>query len=121
MGLFAKIFGKKLQPEDYFIVTITDELVKVEHPERVTESVRWKDVHTILLINTDQGPVFPDVWLTLVDDNNRCMIPQGSKGFEELYEIVSKYEGFNFDNFIKSMSSTDNAEFVLWKKEASAK
>jgi hypothetical protein len=114
MGLFNKLFGKKLQPEDYFTVTLTDELIKVEHPERKPESILWKDIHTILIINTDQGPVLPDVWLTLVGEDSGCMIPQGSKGFEEVYDLVSKYDGFDFENFIKSMSETGNAEYLLW-------
>ncbi|MBK9328514.1 MAG: hypothetical protein IPM95_04195 [Sphingobacteriales bacterium] len=34
MGFFDKIFGKSKpkNPEDDFIITITDEFVKVEHP-----------------------------------------------------------------------------------------
>jgi hypothetical protein len=114
MGLLNKLFGKNLQPEDHYTVTITDELVKVEHPKREVESILWNDIHTILLVNTNEGPLLPDVWLTLVGDNSGCTIPQGSKGFEDVYEIISKYDGFNFDNFIKSMSCTDNKEFLLW-------
>lgn len=45
-----------------------------------------------------------------------CSIPQGSKGRDKVYDIVSKYNGFNFENVIKSASCTDNQIFVLWKK-----
>lgn len=115
MGLFDKLFGKpKLQPEDYYVVTITDDQIKVEHPKRKTEILIWNDLHTILLINTNEGPWLPDVWLTLLGDNSGCMIPQGSNGFEAVYDIVSKYEGFNFDNVNLSMGCTDNKEFLLW-------
>ena len=39
MGFFDKIFekSKSKNPEDDFIITITDEFVKVEHPQRKTE------------------------------------------------------------------------------------
>ena len=115
ISLFNKLFNRRSpQPEDLYIVTITEEMVKVEHPKWGGGSVKWDHLHTVLLINTNEGPWLPDVWLTLVDNNNRCMIPLGAKGYEEVYEIVSKYEGFNFENAAKSMACTDNVEFLLW-------
>ncbi|WP_114940004.1 hypothetical protein [Mucilaginibacter endophyticus] len=119
MNLLKRLFGAKApQLEDSYVVTITQETISVYHPQwlTLTGSIKWDDIHTILLINTDEGPWLPDVWLTLVGDDNRCMIPQGAKGFEDIYDIVSKYEGFNFENAAKSMSCTDNAEFMLWSK-----
>ena|SRR3569833_2032726 len=117
MGLFNQIFGKKKQPEDYYHVIITPESVTVRYLDHADESVLWGDIKSITLNNTDQGPSAPDIWLVLRDENGGCKIPQGCKGFEEVYEIVSKYEGFNFDNFIISMSTTENAEFLLWSKQ----
>lgn len=119
MGILEKIFGKPKpkNPEDNFIVTITDEFIRIEHPERKTEEILWNDIEEIKLINTDAGPFAPDVWLALLGENSGCLIPQGTKGFETVYDIISKYENFNFENFISSMSCTDNKEFLLWKKK----
>ena len=83
---------------------------------RKTEKILWKDILEIKFINTDSGPAAPDVWLTILGKNSACLIPQGAKGFETVYDIVSKYEGFNFENVTKSMRSTNNDEFILWKK-----
>lgn len=116
--LFQKLF-KNLNPknpEDSYLVTLTDEFIKVEHPKRKTEKIEWKDILEIKFINTDSGPAAPDVWLTILGKNSVCLIPQGAKGFETVYDIVSKYEGFNFENVTKSMRSTNNDEFILWKK-----
>ncbi|MGN8069712.1 hypothetical protein [Mucilaginibacter sp. 22184] len=104
------------QPEDDFIITVTAEFVKVEHPERETETLFWNDLEAILLINTDSGPWLPDIWLTLAGNDSGCIIPHGTKGFEQVYDIVSKYKGFDFENVTRSMTSTDNAEFLLWTK-----
>jgi hypothetical protein len=104
------------QPEDDYQVTITDEFVKVEHPKWDFGQVNWDEVHTVKLINTDRGPWQPDVWLTLVSDKGTCKIPLAAKGYEEVYDIVSKYEGFDFESETRSMSCTDNAEFILWLK-----
>ena len=119
MGLFDNLFGKSKpkNPEDDFKVTITDELIRVEHPQRKTEQILWNDIKEIKLINTDAGPFAPDVWLTLLGDESGCLIPQGAKGYDTIYDIVSKYENFDFENVIKSMSCSDNAEFHLWTRK----
>lgn len=122
MGIFSWLFKPKEQqtihqPEDDYIVTLTATNVKVEHPKRATEEIDWQDIEEIKLINTDQGPFLPDVWLLLLGKGKGCSIPQGCKGFDDVYDIVSKYEGFNFENAIKSMSCTDNAQFELWSKK----
>jgi hypothetical protein len=119
MKLFERFFGKYKsfqQPEDNFTVTLTNQFVKVEHPERKAEIVYWNDVEEIKLINTDQGPWAPDVWLALLGKESGCLIPQGAKGYDDIFDIVSKYAGFNFENVINSMSCTENEQFLLWKK-----
>ena len=132
--LFAKLFGKKVSNslitndletnahqrhnlEDDFSTTITDDFVRVEHPGHKPEEIFWKDIEEIRLINTDKGPFAPDIWLVLTGDNSGCFIPHGSQGYERVYNIVSKYDGFSFENVIKSMSSAENEQFLLWKKE----
>ena len=119
MNFFNKLFGKKTpkNPEDDFIVTITDDYVRVEHPTRKTEEIFWKDINEIRYINTDGGPFTIDIWLALIGDNSGCLIPQGTKECEKVYDIVSKYEDFDFENVIKSMSSTNNEQFLLWKRK----
>lgn len=116
MGFFDKLFKKPTTQEEKYTVTITDGSVKVEHPDLPTAEVEWTDIHTILLRNTSSGPWFPDLWLTLIGNQAGCEIPLGCKGYDDVYEIVSKYDGFNFENEIKSMSCTDDAEFLLWKR-----
>ena len=95
------------QPEDYYTVTLSDTSVKVSHPKQPIEEIHWDNIRLIKLINTDAGPVMPDIWLALIGDQEKCFIPHGAKGCDEVYDIVSKYEGFNFENVIKSMSCTD--------------
>lgn len=131
---FDKLFGKRTAvkreeqvskelpkqqpkyPEDDFIITITNDHVKIQHPGRKEESIYWTDIEEIRLVNTDQGPWMPDVWLALVGKETGCLVPQGAKGFEEVYDIVSKYEGFDFQKVIESMSCTDNTQFLVWKR-----
>ncbi|RTY85459.1 hypothetical protein [Flavobacterium sp. GT3R68] len=116
MNFFKKLFAAKFQPEDYYETIITDKFVKVEHPKRKTEQILWKDIEEIKLINTDVGPSAPDIWLALLGENSGCLIPHGSLGFDRIYDIVSKYDNFNFENVTESMRCADNKEFLLWAK-----
>lgn len=117
MDIFNKLFKRKrYYPEGDYKVTITPKFIKVEHPKRREEQIFWDNIEEIKLINTDNGPFVPDIWLSLFGKEDGCLIPHGAKGFDEIYEVVSKYEGFNKENFGKSMTCTDNAEFLLWRK-----
>ena len=121
MIFFDKLFKKKQKtvgnPEDKYVTIITDRSVRVEHPSRKPEEILWEDIREIRLVNTDEGPFLPDIWLMLIGETNGCSIPHGSKGYNDVYEIVSKYENFNFENVIKSMSSANNEQFLLWTKK----
>jgi len=119
MGFFNNLFlkEKSKNTEDDFIVTITDNYVRVEHPNRKTEEICWNDIIEIRFINTNTGPFAPDIWLALIGSSSGCLIPQGAKGCDKIYDIVSKYDGFDFENVIKSMSSSDNEQFLLWTRK----
>lgn len=115
--IFSVKKNKITQPEKLYISTITDEIIVVEHPDREPESIKWNEIEIIYLVNTDDGPICPDVWLILEGKEKGCSIPQGSEGFEKVYDIISKYDGFDFESFINSMSCTDNQRFILWQKK----
>ena len=119
MNFFKRLFSTKIkkEPEDYFETIITEEFIRVIHPKRKTEQILWKDIETIKLINTDSGPVIPDIWLTLLGKNSGCLIPHGSSGFDAVYEIISKFDNFNFDNVTNSMRCTENKEFLIWTRK----
>ncbi|MCB0608731.1 MAG: hypothetical protein H6562_01325 [Lewinellaceae bacterium] len=113
-----RIFGKanKKSPEELFQVTITDDFVTVEHPKKKTKTVKWAEIEEVRVVNTDQGPWLPDVWIELVGKDDSCSIPQGAEGYNEVFEVVSGYDGFDAMNYIKAMGSTDNEQRVLWKR-----
>ena len=125
MKFFKNLFKKSVvnipkvvnNPEDDFFVTITEELVRVEHPLRKTEQIKWADINQIWIVTTSTGPFMPDVFLALMGEKSGCLIPQGAKGYQEIYDIVSKYKNFDYENVIKSMLCTEDARFILWKKD----
>ncbi len=102
-------------------ITVNDDFVRVEHPDRKTLEVNWDDIEEIWLLNTDQGPFLDDIWLQLKTKDHSCYIPQGREGYNDVYDKVTQYPGFNFDNVILSMQTTTRAEFLLWTKPQATK
>ncbi len=116
-SFLSRLFNQSpTQPEDHYKLTITSTYIKVEHPKHQPQQIHWSNITKIKLINTDTGPWLPDIWLGLQGDEASCLIPHGAKGYDEVYDIVSKYEGFNFENVMQSMTCTENREFILWEK-----
>lgn len=122
MNFLKKIFRKTENkqpedyPEDYFEVTITETFLMVSHSRIETKQIFWKEINEIKLINNNSGPFVPDIWMSLLGENSSCLIPHGSLGFDKVYNIVSKYKSFDFDNVTKSMRCVDNQEFLLWQR-----
>jgi hypothetical protein len=52
----------------------------------------------------------------LIGNGKGCSIPQNSEGWNKVYDVVSNYEGFIFENVIASASCTENKTFDLWKR-----
>ena len=71
-----------MQPEQAYTVTISDEGVTCRRPNGVVESVRWDDLHGVLLQTTSDGPFAPDVFWILVGRLGGCVVPQGAAGEE---------------------------------------
>ena len=102
--------------ESDFRAIITDDFISVEHPDLGKEELRWADIIAIDIITTDKGPFEPDVWLVMRSETLSCRIPQGAPNYDRVYDTVSAWPNFNFDNVIQAMMSTENATFELWRK-----
>ena len=106
------------QCNNIFILTVTEEFVQIEHSKRKTEKIRWDEINEIWMVNTDEGPAIPDIWMALVGIENGCLLPTSDcDGYEQVFDVVSKYKYFNFENYIASMSCAENKKFIVWKKE----
>ena len=103
-------------PEELFIVVMTEHGVACEHPRRKREFIEWDQINEISIVTTDEGPFAPDVWLLLIGDETGCSIPQGAVGYQELYDRISRFPGFDFKAVIAASACADNAQFMCWKR-----
>ncbi len=106
-----------MNSEEMFTVIITDQGVACEHSKRKREYIAWNEIEEIVIITTDDGPWFPDVWLGLIGKSSGCIIPQGAKGYDSVYDRVSRWHGFDYDAVIDASTTTNNAKFACWKKK----
>ncbi len=108
-----------MNPEELYIVSITEEGIGCEHPEKGKEFLKWSEIEEVEVRTTDEGPFLPDVWYVFKDSHSSCTIPQGAKGFDSdtAFSIFGKFTDFNYENFISSMSSSENKIFLCWKKK----
>ncbi|HBF38814.1 MAG TPA: hypothetical protein DDW50_16035 [Firmicutes bacterium] len=94
-----------------------DDGVKVEYPDNSTASIRWEEIMKISVITTDQGPFIDDVFLALLGERKRCLVPSEANGYNEVFDRVSKLEGFDFERYIQAMASAENDEFTCWEQK----
>lgn len=84
------------------------------------ESVRWDDLNEVRIITTDQGPLIQDVYFLLIGKSGGCAVPSNANGADTLLARLQDLPGFDNATFIESMSSTENAEFLCWKRACDA-
>lgn len=92
------------------------ELIK---PDGQRQSVLWENLTLIAIRTTDQGPVNPDVFWQFYtgSEDPEIVFPQGAVGDKDLLESMpQRLAGFDYQEVIHAMGSTDNALFVIWSK-----
>lgn len=80
------------------------------------KKVRWDDLQEVGIVTTDEGPWVDDVYWMLVDSNGGCSVSKGTRGMNELLARLQQLPGFDNEVFTRAMGSTDNNEFVCWKR-----
>ena len=75
------------------------------------------EIEKVLIVTTEDGPFYPDVWWTIVANEKTLIFPQGAKGENKLSDKIMNFPGFNFEKFMESMKCVEDMEFVCWTKE----
>jgi hypothetical protein len=126
MGLFDFLRRKSAPPppapEAKERVAFDDQGVTRTFVDGRTERVRWDELQTVLIVTTDEGPWSDDVFWMLVgaDGRSGCAVPQGVEGSSELLERLQQLPGFDNAAVIQAMGSTENANFVCWRREGTS-
>ena len=109
----------RLQPERRFVVTVDPTRIACRRPDGKVEAVDWTALEAVIIETNDTGPWGADVLWLLVgrDGRSGCVIPQGATGEGELLDALQRLSGFDNDALIAAMGSTDNRQFLCWRRE----
>jgi len=127
MSIFSFLFGGRTkstqqarsgsaQPEASYIVHINESEVRCDRPDGTVEHVAWDDLQAVIVHTTADGPALPDVFWILAGTSSGCIIPHGATGDSELLQRLQQLPGFDNEEFIRSMSSTDDQKFLCWQR-----
>ncbi len=107
-----------LQPEAQWQVHRNGRDLIVTPPDEPAQRVAINDVTRVIIATNDSGPWGADVWFIFVDDKARRAVsfPQGATGEQAILDWLLSRPGFDHDAMIKAMGSTENAEFVCWRR-----
>ena len=98
-------------------VTYDDTGVRRVTPDGRVEEVLWDDLVEIRIVTTSEGPFAEDVFWLLVgaDGKNGVAVP-GSAATDDMLDRLQGLPGFDNEQMILAMSSTDEAQFLCWQR-----
>lgn len=101
-------------------VELTDTALIYHQPDTAPRTVRWDNLHAVLIETTDQGPFAEDVWWVLIykdeDGEGHCMIAQ-EVGGEALLARLQALPNFDNEAVIAAMMSVENKLFTCWQRK----
>jgi hypothetical protein len=112
------IGGPSLLPESLFVVTITDDELRLQGPDGKSSAVAWKDITLVKIRTTSAGPWAPDVFwfFETRDQQPAVVVVGGATGEQEMIRALNeRLPGFDDEMVIKAMGSTSDREFVCWQ------
>lgn len=80
-------------------------------------SFRWESIIEFAIVTNSLGPFADDMWNVVRTVGGETSWPDGAAGEERVLERIRGLPGFDSQNYIAAMGSTDDAEFVCWMRE----
>jgi hypothetical protein len=108
--------GNELWPECQFIVEVNETEIVNHRPGGKIERIAFADLRAVIIETNDKGPFAPDVFWILLGDHPEigCVYPQGATGEQEAMKALLKLPGFDIEQLLRAMKSTDNTSFLCW-------
>ncbi len=124
----ASMFGwlrrraKGLQPEGQWVVDVGPERIRVTDAAGGTTALAKADLAAVVIETNDSGPWGADLWWLLFGLGGKLAVtwPQGATGEAAVIDRLMAMRGFDHQQMIAAMASTENATFILWSPAATA-
>ena len=94
---------------------IDEEGARVQRGDGSCDELKWSELTAVEIVTTDEGPWSDDIFWLLLSGEHACVLPN-SAGSEILDQLRS-FDGVNTEAIISAMGWTENARFVVWKRQ----
>ena len=119
LSFIAKLFRKdeaRLEhPEHAYHVEDAGEEIRCQFKDHPRQSVRWTDLVEIRIFTTDEGPLLPDFYWRFITPTGEVVFPEMALGYKAVIDRAMKLPGYDFEQSIAAVRSTENAEFIVWR------
>ena len=99
-------------------VEASDDRIAAVDPDGQLATIAMSDLGRVFIETNDSGPFGEDVWWLLLGRNERVAVrfPQSADGEHAAVEALLKLPGFNYEQMITAMGSTEHAFFPVWRR-----
>lgn len=117
-GGFGKRPRARSEPEAEWVVVLEEGSIRVVDPAGDSLAVGKSELTGVVIETNDSGPWGADVWWLLFGAGGAmaCAFPLGATGETAAVDYLVGLAGFDHEEMIKAMTSTDNNAFVLWTR-----
>ena len=99
-------------------VTFDDSSVRRVTPEGGVVEVRWDDLAEVRVETIAGGPFVEDMYWKIVDASGVEVTVTGESMTDDLLARLQALPGFDHEEMIVAMGSTQEARFVLWRERS---
>lgn len=112
----------QLYPESCWSLTVTDDALTVTDADGQGRHLALVDLASVVVETNDSGPWGADLWWLLFGLGGKLAVtwPQGATGEAAVIDRLMAMRGFDHQQMIAAMASTENATFILWSPAATA-
>lgn len=117
-GWLRKFGSSPTPPEARWVVAVDDEAIRVSDEAGGTRAVAKSELAGVAIETNDSGPWGADVWWLLFGaaDELACAFPLGATGEKAAVDYLTALPGFDHEQMVKAMGSTDNRLFRVWRR-----
>jgi len=117
-GWLRKLQREWPPPEARWVVVMEDGSIRVTDPAGDSRAVGKSELSRVAIETNDSGPWGADVWWLLFGAGRvlACAFPLGAAGETAAVDYLTALAGFDHEEMVKAMSSTDNRLFLLWSR-----
>ena len=104
--------------EKLWVLSRQGDMITLIEPDGERVETAFADLHLVHIVTNDSGPLGLDVWWLLEDEDGEvlCAFPLGATGEQAVVDLLMILPGFDHMAMINAMSTSDNSDFVVWRR-----